>query len=81
MLRLLSSKDFWKPSEPCHVGTHWIALTEYFQMGTHLLGFRSFFSFFAYPFCIVKLACNQQHKGEMVYSQYNMWSSMNYNFS
>ena len=39
MLRLLSSK-------PCHVnGIHWIALTEYLQMGTHKPGFQSFFSF------------------------------------
>ena len=28
-------KDFWKPSKPCHVGIHWIALTEYSQMSTH----------------------------------------------
>ena len=33
MLRLLSSitqdsKDFWKTSKPCHVGTHWKALAD-----------------------------------------------------
>ena len=51
MLRLLSSKaqeckDFWKTSKPCHVGIHWIALTEYSQMSTHVPGFQSFHSFF-----------------------------------
>ena len=45
MLRLLSSKeqgckDFWKPSKPCQVGIHWIALAEYSQMSTHLPGFQ-----------------------------------------
>ena len=54
MLRLLSSKaqgrkDFWKPSKPCHVGIHWIALAEYSQMSTHVPGFQSFFIFF----CII----------------------------
>ena len=54
MLRLLStktkgSKDFWKPSKPCCVGTHWISLTEYSQMSTHLPGFRPYFS----VFCII----------------------------
>ena len=43
---LLSSKaqeckDFWKSSKLCHVGIHWIALTEYSQIGTHLPGFQS----------------------------------------
>ena len=45
MLRLLSSKaqkckNSWKPPKPCHIGTHLIALTEHFQMSTHLLGFQ-----------------------------------------
>ena len=48
--RLLSSKAlgrkyFWKPSKPCHVGIHWIALAEYSQMSTHVPGFQSFFRF------------------------------------
>ena len=56
MLRLLVSKahgckDLWKPSKPCHFGTHWIALTEYSHMSTHMPGFQSFFRFFA-SFCI-----------------------------
>ena len=33
-------KDFRKPSKPCHVGIHWIALTEYSQMSTHVPGFH-----------------------------------------
>ena len=45
MLRLHSPnaqerKNLSKTSKPCHVGTHWKALTEYFQMSTHLPGFR-----------------------------------------
>ena len=32
--------NFWKPSKPCHVGIHWIPLTEYSQMSTHLKGFQ-----------------------------------------
>ena len=62
MLRLLSSKvqgrkDSWKLSKPCHVGTHWKALTEYFQMSTHLPGFWHFCGI-----CIGKIS-HQQHKG------------------
>ena len=26
--------------KPCHLDIHWIALTEYYQMNTHLLGFQ-----------------------------------------
>ena len=60
MLRLLSSqaqgrKDFWKPFKPCHVSIHWIALVEYFEMSTHLLGFQSF-SGFLHHFVLAKLA-------------------------
>ena len=45
MLRLLLSKaqgrkDFLKPLKPCHVGIHWKALAEKFQMSTHLQGFQ-----------------------------------------
>ena len=66
MLGLLSSKeqgckDFRNPPKPCHVGIHWIALTEYSQMSTHIPGFRSFFSFFG-SFCI-GIISPQQHKG------------------
>ena len=39
-------EDFWKSSKPCHVGIHWKALAEYFQMSTHLPGFRSFLRVF-----------------------------------
>ena len=45
--------------KPCHVGIHWIALTEYSQMSTHLLGFRSFFRVFA-SFCIDRFS-HPQH--------------------
>ena len=53
--------DVWKPSKPCHVGTHWIALIEYSQKSTHIPGFQWFFMFFAL-FCIGQLS-HQQHKG------------------
>ena len=54
-------KIFCKPSKPCHVGINWIALVAYFQMSTHISGFRSFFRFFA-SFCIGQIS-QQQHKG------------------
>ena len=48
MLRLFSSKaqgrwELWKPSKLYLVGIHWITLTEYSQMSTHVPGFPSFF--------------------------------------
>ena len=48
MLKLLSAKAqerkyFRKTSKLCHVGIHWIALTEHSQMSTHMPGFQSFF--------------------------------------
>ena len=42
-------KRFLKPSKPCQVGIHWIALAEYSQMSTHVPGFQSFSGVF---FCI-----------------------------
>ena len=59
MLRLLSSKpqcrkDFWKPSDHCHVGIHRKALTEHFRMSTRLPGFQSFFRFL-HDFVLVEL--------------------------
>ena len=50
MLRLLLSKaqrckDFRKPSKPCCVGIHWIALAKFSEMSTRVPGFQSFFSF------------------------------------
>ena len=47
MLKLLSLKakaykDFCKPFKPCHVGIHWIALTGYSRMSTHMSRFQSF---------------------------------------
>ena len=60
MVRPLSSeaqgsKDFQKAYKPCHVGIHWLALAEYFQMSTHMPGFQSFLRFF-YEFVLAKLA-------------------------
>ena len=61
MLRLLSSKpqgrkDFLKPSQPCHVGIHWIAFAEYFKMSAHVPGFQSLFQTFLHHFVLAKLA-------------------------
>ena len=44
---LVKAQDFWKPSKPCHVGIHLIALAEYSQMSTHVPGFHHFCRFFA----------------------------------
>ena len=51
MLRIILSKaqecrKFWKPFKPCHVGIHWKALAESYQMSTHVPGFPSFHSLF-----------------------------------
>ena len=40
---------------------HWIALSEYSQMGTNVPGFQSFFRFFS-SFCFDEISL-QQHKG------------------
>ena len=55
------TQRFEKPSQPCHVGIHWIAPAEYSHMSTHLTGFRSFSSFFA-SFRIGHIS-HHQHKG------------------
>ena len=57
----VQSKDFWRPSKPCHVGIHWLALAEYSPMSTHVPGVQSFFRFFAW-FWIGKIS-HHQHKG------------------
>ena len=36
-----------KTFKPCHVGIHWIALTECSQMSTYVPGFQPFLGFFA----------------------------------
>ena len=46
-----------KPFKPCHVGIHWIALAVYFQMSTHLPGFRSFFRFL-HLFVLIELVAS-----------------------
>ena len=66
IMRLLSSKrqgrkDFWKPSKPCHVGSHWITIAEYSQMNTHEPRFQSFFRYFT-SFYVAQIS-HQQHKG------------------
>ena len=55
-------QNLWKPSKPCHVGIHWIALAEDSQMSTHLPGFQSFLCFFFASLCIGKIS-HQQYKG------------------
>ena len=40
LVQCTRSQSFLKASKPCHVGTHWIALTEYSQMSTYLTGFQ-----------------------------------------
>ena len=66
MLRLLPSKalgrkDCFKPSKPCHVGIHWIALAEYSQMSNHVPGFESLFRF-SVSLCNGQIS-HLQHKG------------------
>ena len=73
MLRLLSSnaherKYFWKPSKPCQVGTHWIALMECSQMNTHMPGFQWFFRIFAI-FCIGQLSLISPFKESQIGSR------------
>ena len=82
MLRLRSSKsqghrDFWKPCKLCCGAIHWIALTEYFQMSTHLPGFQPFFRFL-HHFVMAKLATssirvkhNGADTGEVTLTHYN----------
>ena len=53
MLRLLPSKaqgrkNFWKPSEPCHAGIHWRALTEYEYPWARVSAIFSFFASFVW---------------------------------
>ena len=50
----MDAKIFERPSKPCHVGIHWIALTEYSKMSTVVPGFQSFFSFFFSHFVLAK---------------------------
>ena len=50
------SKDYLKPSKPCHVGIHWIALAEY-----SFARVWWFFRLFASS-CIDQIS-HQQHKG------------------
>ena len=61
MLRLHLSKAqgryyFGKPSKPCHIGIHWITLTEFHQMSTHMPGFHTLFRVFCTILLQAKLA-------------------------
>ena len=48
------TQDFYKPSNPCHIGFHWIAFTEHSQMSTHMPDFH--ISAFSHHFILPKLA-------------------------
>ena len=78
MLRLLWSKahgckDFWKPSKPCHVGIHWKAPTEYFQMSTHVPRFPSFFQIFLHHFVLAKLATSSKGRVKKLNGRCGEW--------
>ena len=51
-------KDLWKPSKPCHVGTHWKALAEFSQIRVPICQGFSDFSGFLHYFLLAKLATN-----------------------
>ena len=78
MRRLLSSKGqgckvFWKPYKPCHVGMHWIALTEYSQMSTHVPGLQSSLSFSLHYVELAKLATISNGRREaLLYTFYSL---------
>ena len=55
----------WKPSKPCHVGVHWIALAEYYQMSTNMIYAFSHFSAFLHYCILAKLATSSIGNGEM----------------
>ena len=72
--RLLSSKA----SKPCHVGIHWKALTEYYQMSTHVAGVQSFSVFFNH-FVLAKLATRSIRVTRLVVNIPSIiWSIHNY---
>ena len=39
-------KNLWKQNKPCHIGIHWKALAECYQMSTNAAGFQSYCSQF-----------------------------------
>ena len=53
-------KDFHRPSKPCCVGIHWIALAECSRVSTHVPGFQSFFRFLHHS--VMYKISHQQHK-------------------
>ena len=55
------TQRFLKKSKTCHVCIHWIALTQYFQMRTHVPGFQCFFLLgFLHPFDLAILATSSK---------------------
>ena len=50
---------FLKTFKPCHIGIHWIALTEYFMMSTYVPEFQSFYMFLLH-FVLAKLATSSK---------------------
>ena len=59
-----TQKIFENNLKPCHVGIHWIALTEYSMMSTHVLGFQTFSDFFLHHFVLAKLTTSSKRVKE-----------------
>ena len=71
MHRLFSSKAqgykaFRKPSRPCRIGIHWIALARYSQMSTHVPGFSVISLGFLHHFGLAKLATSSIWVKELI---------------
>ena len=62
---------FWKPSEPCRSGIHWIAFAEYSQMSTNFPGLRSFFNVLRH-FLSAKLTTSSIMVNSLLYSRYDV---------
>ena len=66
----MDARIFEKPSKPCFVGVHWIALAECSQMSIHVPGCQSFFRIFA-SFCDGKIS-HQQAQGLETQNVFNL---------
>ena len=53
-------KDIWILSKPCHVGIHWKALAEFFQMSTNNMPGLLLFSAFLHHIILTKLATSSK---------------------
>ena len=60
-ISIQSTRTFWKPSKPCNVGIHWIAIAEYYQMSTMCQGFSHSLKVFFASSCDDQIR-HQQHK-------------------